>query len=242
MSDDRFFIEHPPQGNVVRLSADEAHHLRRVRRLKAGDEVTLFDGSGTDYLGRIRAMDRGVAVEITAERPAESEPDVHVTLAVAVIKEQRMHRLIDACTQLGMKRLLPVLTERSVVRPRKDKQERWRRVAIEACKQSGRSVVPEIEPVRGLDAVLRTASAHDLAVVASVAPGARPVGEALCRRFRTALCLVGPEGGFTDDEAAAALAAGCLPVRLGRTVLRTETAAAAAVAFLAFADARGRIE
>ena len=231
---ERFFIEAAPGGPTVRLGRDEAHHLRHVRRLKIGDEVELFDGSGIDYVGRVDAFDRGGAVvEIVRSEKTRREPDVSVTLAVSVVKQQGMHRLIDMCTQLGLTRLIPMRTERSVVVPRKGKAERWRRIAIEACKQCGRSVVPEIAEPCEFGVALDAAGEYDVALIASMQPDARPVAAALDRPVESVLCLVGPEGGFTDEEESAAIDAGCVPVSLGRSILRTETAAAAVLAVVA---------
>jgi 16S rRNA (uracil1498-N3)-methyltransferase len=234
MSPERFFLEKPPDGPVVTLGRAEAHHLRDVRRVKAGDEVELFDGSGTDYVGRVATFDRGgVTVEIVRSQATTREADVSVTLAVSVVKQQAMHRLIDMCTQLGLKRLVPMQTERSVAKAGAGKAGRWRRIAIEACKQCGRSVVPEIEEPCDLAVALDAAGGYDVALIASVRPDARPVAAAFKRSARSVLCLVGPEGGFTGDEEAEAVKSGCVPVTLGRSILRTETAAAAILATVA---------
>jgi 16S rRNA (uracil1498-N3)-methyltransferase len=234
MPTERFFIERAPDGPVVTLGRAEAHHLRDVRRVKAGDEVELFDGSGTDYVGRVATFDRGgVTVEIVRSQATTREADVSVTLAVSVVKQQAMHRLIDMCTQLGLKRLVPMQTERSVAKAGAGKAGRWRRIAIEACKQCGRSVVPEIEEPCDLAVALDAAGGYDVALIASVRPDARPVAAAFKRSARSVLCLVGPEGGFTGDEEAEAVKSGCVPVTLGRSILRTETAAAAILATVA---------
>ncbi len=233
MSLERFFIDQPPDGPIIRLERDETHHLCHVRRVKVGDEVVLFDGSGTDYFGRVLAFDRsGAAIEIVRSEKNRSEPDVAVTLAVSAVKEQHMDQLVDSCTQLGMKRLIPMLTERSVVKPGAGKTERWRRIAIEACKQSGRSVVPEIAEPCDLSAVLAGVGEYDVAVIAVARSQAKALASVLTPPPKTVLCLIGPEGGFTEDEESAAIAAGCVPVSLGKSILRTETAASTALAVI----------
>ena len=231
---ERFFIERPPEGGSARLSREEAHHLRHVRRVKAGDEVVLFDGSGIDYVGRVGTLGRaGATVDIVRQERVSREPAVAVTLAVAVVKQQGIHQLVDTCTQLGVKRLMPMRTARTVVKPGANSVERWRRIAIEACKQCGRSVVPEIADVRDMAAILADGVAgHDLAVVAAMRPGGAPLMRLLSGGLRSVLCLIGPEGGFTDEEEQAAVETGCVPVSLGPTVLRTETAAATALALI----------
>jgi len=234
MPPERFFVERPPEGGIARLSREEAHHLRHVRRVKAGDEVVLFDGSGIDYAGRVGTLGRaGATVEILRQERVSREPAVAVTLAVAVVKQQGVHQLVDTCTQLGVRRLVPMRTARTVVKPGANSVERWRRIAIEACKQCGRSVVPEIADVRDMADVLADDIArHDLAVVAAMRPGGRRLTELMRAGPRSVLCLIGPEGGFTDEEEQGAVEAGCVPVTLGPTVLRTETAAAAALALV----------
>ncbi len=233
MPPERFFIERAPAGATVRLEGDEAHHLRQVRRVKVGDEVVLFDGSGVDYVGRVESFARGSAqIGILRSEETWREPDVSVTLAVSVVKQQAMHRLIDMCTQLGVKRVVPVRTERSVAKAGAGKTGRWRRIAIEACKQCGRSIVPEIaEPCDFADALTEIAD-HDAAVVASMQTDCATLSAAVDGSWRSVFCLIGPEGGLTDAEEGAAIAAGCVLVSLGRSILRTETAAAAALAVL----------
>ena len=233
MPSERFFIERAPDGPTVQLGRTDAHHLRDVRIVKVGDEVELFDGSGTDYVGQVAEFDRGgVTIEIVRSETTTREPDVSVTLAVSLVKQQGMQRLIDMCTQLGLKRLIPMRTERSVVKAGAAKTERWRRIAIEACKQCGRSIVPEIDEPCEFAVALDAAGGYDVALIASMRPDARPPADAVDASCRNVICLIGPEGGFTEAEEAAALEAGCIPASLGRSILRTETAAAAALAMV----------
>jgi len=238
---ERFFIKQPPEGPTVRLPPEQAHHLRHVRRVKVGDEIVLFDGSGTDYRARVETLGRaGVTVSIEAARPTDREPGVAVTLAVSVVKQPCMARLVDSCTQLGVRRLIPMLTGRSVVTPGRGRQARWRRIAIEACKQCGRSIVPRVDDVCTFAAVLDRVNDHDVALIGSLRPDAPPLSAAASPPCRRVLCLVGPEGGFTSEEEDAAVAAGCMPVCLAKSILRTETAAAAALAVLMQADMSSR--
>jgi 16S rRNA (uracil1498-N3)-methyltransferase len=233
MSRERFFIEQAPSDSTVRLADAEAHHARDVRRLAVGDEVELFDGAGTDYDAHVTSCDRhGVTVQITGSRPGGREPGVAVTLAVAVVKSGSMDQLIDTCTQLGVRQIVLLRTERRVVDPRSGKLDRWRRIAITACKQSGRSVVPQIDGVVKFDDLLGRVDDYDLAVVAATRTDAAPLVKVVGGARKNVLCLIGPEGGFTDEEEQAAISAGCRPVSLGRPILRAETAAAAALAVI----------
>jgi 16S rRNA (uracil1498-N3)-methyltransferase len=259
MSAERFFIEQPPEPDAdeVRLPPDESHHLRNVLRCSVGDEVTLFDGSGVDFVGRIAAFRRGSAlIEIERRERSELEPVVAITLAAALVKQAAMDQLVDTCTQLGMSRLVPMTTERTVVKPRPGKPDRWRRIAIKACKQCGRSVVPVFEKAVPFGGVLPTLAGYDVPMLGA----AHHIGRVLESRghanarvsellrssveaFRepgtaaasrpSAIFLIGPEGGFTDEEEQAAMAAGCRPVTLSSSILRAEVAAATAVALVA---------
>ncbi len=232
MPTERFFVEQAPEGGTARLSRDEAHHLRDVRRLGIGADVVLFDGSGSDYVGRVAAFDRaGATVEILRVEQADPEPAAAVTLAVSTVKRRAMDQLVDQCTQLGVARLIPMRTGRTVAVAAGNQAGRWRRIAIEACKQCGRSRLPDIDEERPFSSVLDEAAGYDLRFIASLRPGVRPL-RGSGREPLTVLCLIGPEGGFTDEEDAAAEAAGCLPLSLGPHILRTEAAAAAALAAL----------
>jgi 16S rRNA (uracil1498-N3)-methyltransferase len=244
MVTERFFIEQPPgsDAGVVRLPRDESHHLRNVLRLDLGDAVTLFDGSGIDFIGRIAAFERDAAVvEIERREPSRREPPVAVTLAVALVKQAAMDQLVDACTQLGMARLIPMTTDRTVVRPKPGKLDRWRRIAIKACKQCGRSVVPAFDAPVTLDVVVQAASEYDTTAIGATPRAAAPSfgfhefmkSENARVNPQSVLCLIGPEGGFTDAEKQAAIGAGCRPITLSRSILRTEVAAATAVALIA---------
>ena len=250
MPRERFFLEQPTSafaeaaeggsglvGSRVVLPKGEAHHLRRVRRVGVGDEVALFDGSGAEVVARVVSFEgTGATLEVVRVERSETEPSVEVTLAAAVLKGAGMDLLVDLCTQLGMKRLVPVQADRSVAKG--GKTDRWRRIAIEACKQCGRSVVPEIEGVCGLGDVLGRVKDFDFAVVASLR-GKEPLLRAVPAGCKKALVLIGPEGDFTPEEEQAALDAGFVPVSLGPGVLRAETAAAAAMAVVVQAAGMG---
>ncbi len=219
----------------VELPADEAEHLSRVLRLRAGAEVRVFDGRGHEFEGRVHLAERARAVVTLGEAlpPSGAEPPVPLALAQALLKGDAMDRVIRDAVMLGVTRVIPLETGRSEM-PAKRVQAsgrvaRWRRIAVASVKQCGRAVVPEVSEPQGLAECLRSAEgmaryllaepALELAEPAAVAPppAARPVAGAL-------LC-VGPEGGWTPDELAAALAAGCVPLTLGPRTLRADSAA-----------------
>jgi len=225
---ERFHITAPPVAGRVTLGGDEARHLARVMRARVGDEVELFDGRGRAWPARVVAVGRGT-VELAAGEPREAHPrsGATFTLAVALPKGDRQKWLVEKLTELGVDVLVPLLTERGVAEATPSAIERLTRGVIEACKQCGRDRLMEIgEPVAVAEIVAARPS-HAIGLVAD------PAGGPLRAGWQTAAAvigLVGPEGGFTAAELAAAAAAGWRRINLGHYVLRTETAAVALAA------------
>jgi 16S rRNA (uracil1498-N3)-methyltransferase len=225
-------------GTTHRLPESAATHVMRVLRLAAGDPIILFDGSGTDYDAVLSVVARsGVAATVGTGRPVGRESPLMVTLLQGVSRGPRMDLVVQKATELGVRALQPVLTGRSVVRLDAERgqarREHWLRIVVSACEQSGRSVLPEVLPVRSLEEA-----------VAALEPGTRgltldpagqgSLGELLGDASRVALAI-GPEGGFTADEIRTLSAAGFQGLRLGPRILRTETAPLAALAILQYA-------
>jgi 16S rRNA (uracil1498-N3)-methyltransferase len=214
-------------GERMTLGGEEAHHAG-VRRLRAGDVLTLFDGRGLTAQAVVRTLaprGREIEVEITA-RAAQPPPAPAAHLCCALPKGDRLATLIDMATQLGMRSFTPLRCERSVVQPAENFATRARRIALEACKQSRRAWLPEIrEPSTPLEAVRQFAGG--LAGVWLAHPGGRRAHDMRADREHALALLIGPEGGFTDVEVNAALAAGAQTVELGEGILRIETAAVA---------------
>jgi len=231
--------------NRVRFDSAEAHHLRRVLRLRPGAVVEGTDGAGGLYTIRLVTLDGdgGWGAIEAREQPARESP-CSITLAQAILKGDRMSWLVQKATELGVARIVPMETERVVARPAGEgapRQTRWARIAREAVKQCGRVVVPGIDPPRAFVEVLGEVASHDAAWVCWEGGGQALVEVAAGSPSRL-LLLIGPEGGFTVDEVAAAEAAGARRVSLGPRILRAESAGLTAVAvgqFL-FGDLGGR--
>jgi 16S rRNA (uracil1498-N3)-methyltransferase len=223
-------------GGVSLLPEDTAHHAVHVLRLRAGDEVTLFNGRGGEYAGRIAAVDRlRVSVDVLEHRQLERESPLAVTLVQGVSAGEKMDLTVQKATELGVAALQPVLAARSVGRLAGERAElkraHWRRVAIAACEQCGRNRIPEVLPVLPLAQYCRAPAAGGVRLLLS--PQAQLGLRAAAARVDGAATLAsGPESGFVADEEAMLVAAGFVPVRLGPRVLRTETAALAALAAL----------
>lgn len=224
------------RGARVSLGGAAAEHVTRVLRLGAGDPVTLFNGDGMDYPSRIKSLRRGsveVAVESTA--PARAESPLALTLVQGIARSERMDLVVQKATELGVTAIQPLLTARSVVKldpgARAKKLAHWRGIAIAACEQSGRARVPAIAAPLALSQWLQQ-SAPAGALCLLLAPDAGRSLVATAAGAQSALLLVGPEGGLEESERDAALAVGYLPCRLGPRVLRSETAAVAALTVL----------
>ena len=222
-------------GATTWLQDAAATHVSRVLRLRAGDSLTLFNGDGQDYLGTVSAL-RGGRVEVEIATSAAGVPDspLELTLAQGVARGERMDLVIQKATELGVARIVPVLAERSVVRldgeQSRRRLEHWRAVAISACEQCGRARVPAIDPPQRLADLLLAPSVPSCRVLLS--PGAARSLRDLPQASRAVALLIGPEGGLTEAELAAATGAGFEPSSLGPRILRTETAALAALAVL----------
>ncbi|MDA1116541.1 MAG: 16S rRNA (uracil(1498)-N(3))-methyltransferase [Proteobacteria bacterium] len=233
----RFFAEQPlAAGAVTLLSEASAHHAVHVLRLRAGEGVTLFDGRGGEYSGRIAGIDRlRVSVQVLAHHALDRESPLAVTLLQGVSSSEKMDFTVQKATELGVATLQPIIAARSQGRIAGERAEQkrvhWRRVAIAACEQCGRNMIPEVLPPLPLVEYCRVPAARGKRLLLS--PGARLALRAAAAGLDgTATLAAGPEGGFTAEEEAMLAAAGFVPVRLGPRVLRTETAAIAALAAL----------
>ena len=234
----RFFVPGLPEAGELFVSGDEAHHMVRVRRQKPGDIVVLFDGKGNWAEARLLKFEKaGVRLDVLGTRRSSPELAADVTVASAIAKGPRMDFLLEKSAELGAARIVPLLSERGVVQAHGTaRREHWLRRLREACKQCGRNVVPELAEPTSIEAVASEVAAADLALLLDTGPEARPILHVLAERgsgAKSVVCLIGPEGGFTESERERVMSAGAVPARLGWAVLRVETAAVAAMAVLA---------
>jgi 16S rRNA (uracil1498-N3)-methyltransferase len=228
-----------PRDNTVSLPADEAAHLRRVLRVKAGAAVRLFDGRGREVAARLASVDRAAVVADIGDLVAAApEWGVHVTLAQAVLKGDKIDDVVRDAVMMGVAAVQPLLTARTDVPAAAflhgRRLERWERIAVSSAKQCGRAVVPPVLAPCALKDCLDAAQAEitlmlvEPAAVTASAAGAWPQADAP----RSAMVLVGPEGGWANEEVAQAMSAGCLPVSLGPRTLRADAAAIVALSVL----------
>ena len=236
---DRYFVDEPITGTDITLSGAEAHHLLHVMRARAGTEITLFDGSGAEYIGRIQQVARDrLELTIVERREVDRESGVQLTLGVALPKGDRQRWLLEKAVELGVTHLVAIVTARAVVRPNDSTIDRLRRTVIEASKQCGRNRLMDVSTAAWPE-FSRVAPATAVRLIAH--PGgvtnrsASPVFTQAPVSQRPAICAaVGPEGGFTDAEVAAAMELGWQPLDLGARILRIETAAIAIAALASF--------
>jgi len=257
----RFFIsESDIQSEQVVLGKRQAHQIRNVLRMKKGDRIIVLDNSSSEYevvLTEIK-KDR-VLGQIEQKRPAAGEPQVRLTLYQSLLSRDKFELVLQKCTEVGVSRFVPVITQRSLVRDANtvtpNKLARWQRIITESAEQSHRGRIPELDhPLRLEDAVseLRT---FDLCLIASPNAGWQPqaspeqsrrtelgdgrteqvtLRSALRKAPKSVAILIGPEGGFTDQEFKLVCDAGATPVSLGPRILRTETAAVVTAALILY--------
>lgn len=230
-------------GVDVTLPPTAARHVQ-VLRLQPGNEITLFDGRGGEYTATVTRMGRSdVDVHVDSHLPTEREAPVAVHLISGMPANERMDWLVEKATELGAASVQPLAAARSVIKlsgERADKRkERWQAIAISACEQCGRNRVPDIHsPASLAEWLAKKQPAEALApgavrVVLSLREGNRPLRE-LAAGAKDVWILHGPEGGLTQEEEDAAIAAGFAPASLGNRVLRAETAAIASLSQLVF--------
>lgn len=230
----RFYCPDPPCEGRYSLPADEARHLVRVCRKKVGDRVELFNGAGFATTARIVDVSKD-RVCLIAEGPPipELASSSSLVLATAIPKGDRFDWLVEKATELGVDRLIPLITERSVVDPGRTKLDRLRRTTIEACKQSRRNRLMILESPMSWPDLVR--SADSCLRLLAVPHGLPPARWPRLAGSGSLLLAVGPEGGFTEAEESQASAAGWQPIQFSYNVLRIETAAiAGSAAVLAF--------
>ncbi len=232
---DRYFVETPIIGEQAQLVGPEAHHLAHAMRAQPGDSVTLFDGSGVEYVARVKKIGRN-AVELGVESRLEMDRElsIHVTMGVALPKGDRQRWLVEKLTELGVARLVPLVTTRGVAQPAESALVRLRRGVIEASKQCGRNRLMEIAPAQAWREFIVSPLAGALRFIAHPGnTGAVRPQSSLDIGKREVYYAVGPEGGFAESEVEEALAAAWVVVDLGPRILRVETAAIALAAAVA---------
>jgi 16S rRNA (uracil1498-N3)-methyltransferase len=237
----RFYVPQPRiENGMLRVEGDEVRHIRRVLRLKVGDEIVVFNGSAREYEGKI--IEEGpsaVVIMIQSILSSQGESPLEITLAQSLLKGEKMDYLIQKATELGVKKIIPFFSSRSVPllerMRRLSRHHRWERIAIEASKQCGRGVVPKIEPLQDYSEMLQNISPDFLRLILWEKEGTRlkQVLEGSKEKMKI-FFIVGPEGGLSQEEVRRAKGKGFIPVTLGKRILRSETASLSLLSILQY--------
>lgn len=240
----RFFVNPEDIGQhlIIMHNVDDLHHMMKVLRLQEGDKVEISDGVEWEYRARIESLTKEEAELVILDKQAfASEPAVQVTLFQGIPKQGKMETIIQKCVELGVYKVVPVFMDRTVVVDRghfSKKIDRWNKVSAEAVKQCRRGIIPEVaQPITGIPDCFE---AFDLVLFPYENEKGATIKDALRaekdanKPLRNIAVIIGPEGGFSEEEALAIIGAGGVSVSLGRRILRTETAGMAALAMIMY--------
>jgi len=242
MSTNRFFVSRSDfAGDRVRLSREQAHQVRQVLRLRPGDMIVVLDGQGMEYEVKLATVSHSEAVgQITSSRAAAGEPVVQLTLFQSLLVREKFEWVLQKGAEVGVTEFVPILTSRGIVRTREideGKHDRWRRIVTEAAEQSHRGRVPKIDQVITFSDAVSQLTGFDHCLIAAPSQETKGLRDALLGvpgKDASIALMIGPEGGFTDEEVAMACEKGAVAVGLGPRILRTETAAVVASALILY--------
>mgnify|MGYP003313679331 CR=1 FL=1 len=239
----RFFVKTSDisdSGKLVSIFGDDAAHITRVLRMKPGENVTVCDEYGTEYLTEIVETGDMVICAVVSSKKSETEPPYRVTVYQALVKGDRFDTVLQKATELGATEFVPIITSRCVVtvepKEYEKKLARWQRIVYEASKQCGRGMVPTVRaPIRLTDA-LKKASVDTYPLFCYEGDGTVPLNKLTDenKKPESISVIIGPEGGFSDDEVSLAKESGIMLAGLGKRILRTETAAPFVLACISF--------
>jgi len=230
----------PPslQNDTVVLSPTESHHLARVLRVEAGQEITLFDGQGTRAEGIIASVSKKEVTVRVTKRESIEPPAVEITLIQAVCKPDRFEMILQKATELGVRAIQPVITQNASLPVGKIEKmiSRGETIIRNASQQCGTAWLPVFQPLEKIDAIFPTLGNFDAVFIGSLHSDAKPFKECFqtLENIQRVALLIGPEGDFTEEEVNAAVEAGAIPVTFGKQILRTETAAIFGLSVLAY--------
>lgn len=239
----RFFVEPSQIGEKeIVITGPDVNHIRNVLRMRAGEELLAADGQGSEYRCILRELqDSEIRAEICRKLSGSAELPSRITLFQGLPKSDKMDLIIQKCVELGVFRIVPVTTKRTVVKLDAKKEEsrrkRWTAVSESAAKQSGRGIIPEISGVKSFREAVEEAGELDVCLI----PYEKAENMARTREILSGIpagasigVFIGPEGGFEEEEVREAMEAGARPITLGRRILRTETAGMAVLAMLGY--------
>ncbi len=240
MTVNRFFISASDiEGDRVRLSPEQSHQVQHVLRLRPGDAIVVLDDTGIEYKVTLTTLEkREVVGQVASRQSARGEPTAQVTLFQSMLMREKFEWVLQKGAEIGVARFAPILTARSLVRTRTiedNKLDRWRRILVEAAEQSHRGRIPKLDQIVSFAEAISEASRFDRCLIAAPSregPSLRETLRGMSGGAAGIGLMVGPEGGFTEEEVEAACRSGAIPISLGPRILRTETCAIVASALI----------
>ena len=238
----RFFIDKntaaPVPGELFEIAGEDARHISSSLRMREGEELTLCDGAGTDYLCAVESVGQTVSVRVISLSESRGEPPYRAAVYQALVKGDKFDSVVQKSVECGAASVTPFLSSRCVSRPDDrsvgKKTERWRKIAAEAAMQCGRGAVPEVGNALPFSGMIKAAAEADIPLFCYEG-GGEPLRDVLRgEKPGTVSVVIGPEGGFSPEEAAEAAAAGMKTVSLGARILRTETVAQTVLSCLSY--------
>lgn len=235
----RFFIDFVPNGQAI-ISGADGKHIARSLRMKTGEPLTLCDGKGMDYACEIESVNGDeVLAHVLSSCRNISEPTVRVTVYQGLPKADKMDSIVQKSVETGATSIVPVMTARCVSKPDEKsihkKTERWQKIAEEAAKQSGRGIIPQVQPLMSLKQAAQQAAKNSSAIL-FYEGGGESLSKLISSESKDVSIFIGPEGGFELDEVELITALGGKTATLGTRILRTETAPIAALAAIMLAS------
>ncbi len=234
-----------PSANIINNTAllteqEQLHHLKNVLRVEPGDKYAVFDDSRSQYTAEVTEVKtNAIKFRLSNKFKLSQTTEINLTVVCAIPKKSKMEDIIDRLTQLGVARIIPLESERVIVKLDSDKKntrlQKWQKVALNASQQSQRDVLPIIDPIMKFKEVLGIAGSFDLKLIPTLPGKRQTIKDVLAKcqsKPKTIIVLIGPEGDFTPNEIESAIKAGFVPLSLGKTVLRVETAAIAVASFI----------
>ncbi len=232
----------------VSLSPSESHHLTRVLRVERGQELTLFDGEGIRAKAIVIAVSKKALSVKIIKRDTVSESGIQITLIQALPKPERFEWILQKATELGIRRIQPILSTHTIHRSKNSEKQtaRWQSILRNAAQQCGVARLPQIQPIKKISSIIPTLEKMDIIFIGSLRRNVQPFREAFQKidksKINTAALLIGPEGDFTREEIDAVETSGAIPVTFCQQILRTETAAIFGLSVLVYELATHHIE
>ncbi len=232
----RFFSQNIIEDKAI-ISGGDAVHISKSLRMKKGEEIIVCDTKGTDYVCELSEFGEDVISKIISSHKSETEPNVFVTLYQAMPKNDKLELIIQKCVELGVSKIVPVITKRCVSRPDEKSMEkkllRYNKISLEAAKQSGRGIIPQICNMVSFKTAINQASQDDLSFICYEGGGKR-FNEIDFKNKKSISIFIGGEGGFEEDEVQTATDSGIIRISLGSRILRCETAPIASVSIIMY--------